>query len=201
VKRGRKANQKPDATRKLAILIMLVLAGMNGVSTENQATLKSDQIMKNEVVNVYRTESLRIQTQRDFHAPAGKVWKIIAGFNSLPDYHASIFASELKEGGAVRHITMSDEAGGGVVVERLVFFDDVNRTFSYRIIGLIDCEMAFRNYQAWVHLESTGTNSCRLHWGSSFDVEGATDAETDELARVIYKGCFDGIQRVLETRP
>ena len=31
---------------------------------------------------------------------------------------------ELKKGGAERHLTMSDDAGGGIVVERLVRYDD-----------------------------------------------------------------------------
>ena len=140
----------------------------------------------------------RVQTSHEFNFPAKQVWALIAGFNTLPDYHASITASELKEGGAVRHITLSDAAGGGVVVERLVYFDEDARIFSYRIIDLIDSDLAFRNYQARVRLIETGANSCVLEWGSSFDVEGASIAEAAALARVIYQGCYDGIQRVLE---
>lgn len=142
----------------------------------------------------------RVQTLYEFNVSAEQVWRIIAGFNTLPDYHASIIASELKEGGAVRHITLADAAGGGVVVERLVYFDEDARIFSYRIIDLIDSNLAFRNYQARVHLVETGADSCVLEWGSSFDVEGASIAETEELARVIYQGCYDGIQRVLEKK-
>jgi hypothetical protein len=142
----------------------------------------------------------RVQTSHEFNIPVKQVWALISGFNTLPDYHASITASKLKEGGAVRHITLSEAAGGGVVVERLVYFDEEARIFSYRIIDLIDSDLAFRNYQARVHLVETGANSCVLEWGSSFDVEGASIAETEELARVIYQGCYDGIQRVLEEK-
>ncbi len=138
-----------------------------------------------------------VVTSHEFKLPASAVWNLIAGFNTLPDYHASIPASRLSHGGAVRYITISDDAGGGTVVERLVNYDDEAMTFSYKIIELINCPIPFRNYQAWVKLESTGENSCKLYWKSSFNVEGATKAEAEELARVIYQGCYDGITRVL----
>jgi hypothetical protein len=139
----------------------------------------------------------RVRTSQNLDFPAEQVWELIAGFNTLPDYMAAIVGSELRQGGAVRHVTLSDEAGGGVVVERLVYFNDETRTFSYKIIGLIDCDLAMRNYQARVQLTSTGPNSCLLEWESSFDVEGASLEETEELARNIYQGCYDGINRAL----
>ena len=72
-----------------------------------------------------------VATFEEFGTPAGRVWGLIAGFNTLPDYHASIAQSVLSKGGVERELTMTDEAGGGIVVERLVFFDDENREFSY----------------------------------------------------------------------
>jgi hypothetical protein len=140
---------------------------------------------------------LRVATSAELPYPAEKVWKLIAGFNTLPDYHASITTSELLEGGAVRKIGLTEEAGGGHVVERLVYFNDDSREFSYRITSLINCRFPLRDYQAYVRLEAVDANSCRLHWGSVFTVEGATEKEGDELAKVIYQGCYDGIRRVL----
>ncbi len=142
-------------------------------------------------------KDLEVETSHEFKLPAAAVWDLIAGFNTLPDYHASVPASRLSHGGAVRYLTISEEAGGGTVVERLVNFDDEAMTFSYKIIELIGSPMSFRNYQAWVKLESTGRNSCRLHWNSSFNVEGASKEEGEEVALVIYQGCYDGITRVL----
>lgn len=138
-----------------------------------------------------------VVTSEDFPFAAEDVWSLIAGFNTLPDYHASILASELHSGGAVRDLTLSDDAGGGIVVERLVYFNDLTMTFSYCITGLIDCDLAFRNYQARVRVIPTGASACRVIWESSFDVEGATQLETEDLAKTIYQGCYDGITRVL----
>ena len=142
-------------------------------------------------------KDVHVETSYEFDLPAAAVWNLIAGFDTLPDYHAAVPASRLSNGGAVRYLTISEDAGGGTVVERLVYFDNKAMTFSYKIIELIDSPMPFRNYQAWVRLESTGKNSCKLHWNSSFNVEGASKEEAEELALVIYQGCYDGITRVL----
>jgi uncharacterized protein (DUF3820 family) len=142
-------------------------------------------------------KDVNVETSHEFKLPASAVWNLIAGFNTLPDYHASVPASRLSHGGAVRYLTISEEAGGGTVVERLVSYDDDAMTFSYKIIELIDSPMPFRDYQARVKLEATGENSCKLYWNSSFNVEGASNEEAEELARVIYQGCYDGITRVL----
>ncbi len=137
-----------------------------------------------------------VETSREFELPAA-VWNLIAGFGTLPDYHAAVPESRLSNGGAVRYLTISPEAGGGTVVERLVNYDDEAMTFSYRIIELIDSQMPFRDYLACVKLESTGENSCKLHWNSSLNVEGASKEEAEQLARAIYQGCYDGLTRVL----
>lgn len=140
---------------------------------------------------------LRVDTSQVLPLPAAAVWKLIAGFDTLPDYHASITSSELSEGGTVRKIGLTEPAGGGHVVERLVYFNDDTREFSYKIIDLIQCRFPLRNYQAFVRVEEIDAKSCRLHWGSVFTVEGATEEEGDDLAKVIYQGCYDGIRRVL----
>ncbi|NJM38392.1 MAG: SRPBCC family protein, partial [Akkermansiaceae bacterium] len=140
---------------------------------------------------------LRVETSEELPFPAEKVWKLIAGFDTLPDYHASITTSELLEGGVIRKIGLTEAAGGGYVVERLVYFNDDTREFSYKITDLIDCRFPLRNYQAYVRLETIDASKCRLHWGSVFTLEGATEKEGDDLAKIIYQGCYDGIRKVL----
>lgn len=144
-----------------------------------------------------KKKEVQVETSHEFDLPAAEVWELIAGFNSLPDYHLSVPASSLRQGGAIRYLAISEAAGGGTVVERLMYFNEETMTFSYKIIDLISSPMPFRDYQAWVKLESTGKNSCKLYWNSSFNVGSGTKEEAEELARVIYQGCYDGIQRVL----
>lgn len=170
-----------------SLLIMSLLTSSLAFGKETVANHQMEVVKK----------PLRVATSAEFPYPAEKVWKLIAGFNTLPDYHASITTSELLEGGAVRKIGLTEAAGGGYVVERLVYFNDATREFSYKITDLINCRFPLRNYQAYVRLEVIDVNNCRLHWGSVFTVEGATEKEGDDLAKVIYQGCYDGIRRVL----
>ena len=138
-----------------------------------------------------------VVTSEEFETPADRVWDLIAGFNTLPDYHAAVEASVLAKGGAERRLTMTDEAGGGTVVERLMSFDDEERSFSYRILELIDCPLPFADYRASVRLEETSPGNCGVHWGSTFRTVGATDEEASAIARSIYQGCYDGIRHTL----
>lgn len=140
---------------------------------------------------------LRVDTSAVFPLTSERVWSLISDFNSLPEYHASIISSELSEAGMVREIGLTEDAGGGFVVERLVYFNEESREFSYIIIDLINCSFPLRQYQAYVKLEDVSESMCRLHWGSVFTVDGITDEEGEAIARNIYQGCFDGIRRAL----
>jgi hypothetical protein len=172
------------------ITLLAIASGFGEQSTMPASTTMNHQL-------AVMKKPLRVETAAVFPLPAERVWKLIAGFNTLPDYHASITSSEVSEGGVVRKIGLTEAAGGGFVVERLVYFNDETREFSYKITDLIQCRFPLRNYQAFVRLETIDAMTCRLHWGSAFTVEGAGDAEGDAFARAIYEGCFSGIRRVL----
>jgi polyketide cyclase/dehydrase/lipid transport protein len=64
-------------------------------------------------------------------APADKVWQLIGGFNSLPDWLPYAPSSETTEGGRVRHVA---NPNGETIVERLEKFDNAARSYSYSII-------------------------------------------------------------------
>ncbi len=172
----------------LKIFTIMSLLTVNALPAKDAVTSHQMEVVK---------KPLRVTTTADLDFPAEKVWELIAGFNTLPDYHASITTSELSEGGVVRKIGLTEPAGGGHVVERLVYFNDDTREFSYKIIDLIKCRFPLRNYQAFVRVEALSETSCRVHWGSVFTVEGATEEEGEDLAKIIYQGCYDGIKRVL----
>ena len=154
-----------------------------------------------QVANADSSKDTGVRTSQDLNFPASAVWKLIAGFNTLPDYHASVPESRLSTDGSVRYLTISEDAGGGVVVERLKEFNDEEMTFSYAIIGLVESPLPVENYQAWVNLESTGKNTCKLYWRSTFDIpKGGTKKESEDIIRAIYQGCYDGINRVLSAQ-
>jgi len=57
----------------------------------------------------------------DIPASPDRVWQLIGGFDSLPDWIPYIPKSELSEGGRVRRLANSS---GETVVERLEAFDN-----------------------------------------------------------------------------
>src|SRR4051794_30747309 len=69
-------------------------------------------------------------------ASVEQVWALARDFDGLPGWHPAIEASTLDSGtgaevGAVRRLTLGD---GGVVVERLLRLDDVDRVCTYEIL-------------------------------------------------------------------
>jgi hypothetical protein len=63
------------------------------------------------------------------HLPADKVWKLIGGFGSLPDWLPYIPKSELADGGRARHLA---DADGSMIIERLMAFDEKGRRYTYQ---------------------------------------------------------------------
>jgi Polyketide cyclase / dehydrase and lipid transport len=67
----------------------------------------------------------------DMPVSPDRVWQLIGGFDTLPDWLPYIPTSELTEGGRVRRLT---NPNGDTIIERLVAFDDAARSYSYTIV-------------------------------------------------------------------
>ena len=121
-----------------------------------------------------------------------RVWRLIGGFGSLPDWLPYIPKSELGEGGRVRHLTNAD---GGVIVERLQSFDHDARTYSYAIE---QAPFPVTGYLSTltVHAVPGSPDTSRVEWSGSFTPTGVTDTEAEELFHGIYT---DGLAALLET--
>ena len=63
----------------------------------------------------------KVDMKIDLNVAADEVWKLIGGFNTLPDWHPAIEKSELEEEGSMRRLSL---AGGGTIVEKLDRLDD-----------------------------------------------------------------------------
>ncbi|MFD7583678.1 SRPBCC family protein, partial [Kitasatospora sp. NPDC059817] len=64
-------------------------------------------------------------------ASPDKVWNLIGGFDSLPDWLPYIPESTALEGGRVRRLRNPE---GGTIIERLVAFNEAERHYSYAIL-------------------------------------------------------------------
>ncbi|MFD6426241.1 SRPBCC family protein [Streptomyces sp. NPDC060198] len=131
------------------------------------------------------TASVRVPASPD------RVWQLIGGFDTLPDWLPYIPTSELGEGGRVRTLTNED---GGVIVERLEAFDDKARTYSYSILR---APFPVTGYLSTLAVYSDpGTEGARVEWSGTFTPEGVDDAEAVALFHGIYT---DGLAALAAT--
>jgi len=119
-----------------------------------------------------------------------KVWKLIGGFNSLPDWVPYLPSSELSEGGSVRHLINSY---GDAIVERLEAFNDKERYYTYSIM---EGPFPVTDYQATIRVkEGTDGESSLVEWSGSFTPVGVSDQETIDLFHGIFKDGLEALQQ------
>ncbi|EJL33407.1 SRPBCC family protein [Novosphingobium sp. AP12] len=117
----------------------------------------------------------------DLPIPAEDVWSLIGGFDSLPDWLPYIPKSELHEGGRVRHLANPD---GGVIVERLMAFDEKGRSYSYHIL---QSPFPQKDYLSTLTVkEGDGGNGSRVEWSGEFTPVGVSEEEVSKLFQGIY---------------
>lgn len=129
----------------------------------------------------------------DVPVSADRVWRLIGGFDSLPDWLPYIPASELAEGGRVRRLTTEE---GGVIVERLEAFDDHARTYSYSIV---QAPFPVTDYRATIAVhEVPGTPACHVEWSGTFTPVGVGDEEAIALFHGIFTDGLTALRRTLD---
>ncbi|MER8032410.1 SRPBCC family protein [Streptomyces bauhiniae] len=125
------------------------------------------------------------------HSPE-HVWQLIGGFGSLPDWLPYIPGSTLSEGGRVRTLT---NAEGDTIVERLMAFDEVSRTYTYTILKAPFPVTAYLSTLTVHPLPDTG--SARVEWSGTFTPAGVTDEEAVALFHGIYTEGLAALERTL----
>ncbi|MEU9150594.1 SRPBCC family protein [Streptomyces sp. NPDC048417] len=126
----------------------------------------------------------------DVRQSADRVWQLIGGFGSLPDWLPYITESRLSEGGRLRTLT---NAEGGVIVERLEAFDETARGYTYSIV---QAPFPVTGYRSTLQVVDRGGDGSRVEWSGTFTPDGVTDAEATALFEGIYR---DGLAALAET--
>lgn len=121
-------------------------------------------------------------------ASAEQVWRLIGGFDSLPDWLPYIPKSVLTEGGRVRRLS---NPNGDDIIERLMAFDEPSRSYTYRILT---APFPVKDYQATLSVHDDGP-SARVEWRGSFTPVGVSDQEAVRLFQGIYE---DGLSALAE---
>ncbi|NVM66732.1 hypothetical protein FHW88_005050 [Mucilaginibacter sp. SG538B] len=121
-----------------------------------------------------------------------KVWRLIGGFNSLPDWLPYIPKSELGEGGRVRHLVNPD---GGVIIERLMAFDEKERSYSYSIL---QAPFPVKDYHSTLRVK-TGADGmgARVEWFGEFTPVNTSEPEASSLFQGIYENGLNALKQSL----
>ncbi|SDR33604.1 Polyketide cyclase / dehydrase and lipid transport [Paraburkholderia fungorum] len=126
---------------------------------------------------------------------ASRVWQLIGGFNSLPDWLPFVPHSELSEGGRVRNLKTVD---GETIVERLEAFDEKGRSYSY---SFVQAPFPAKDYLATLSVQDVaGKEASVVQWSGSFTPVGVSDNEVTELFHGIYVEGLAALKQSLATR-
>jgi len=123
-------------------------------------------------------------------ASADRVWNLIGGFDSLPDWLPYIPTSTLSEGGRVRHLANPD---GDAIVERLEAFDQAGRTYTYSILQAPFPVTGYRSTLCVVELD----HGARIDWSGAFIPVGVSDEAASALFEGIYRDGLRALQATL----
>jgi hypothetical protein len=125
---------------------------------------------------------------------AASIWKLIADFNSLPEYLEAVRRSELSgEGvGSKRKLTFQD---GKVADETLVFFHpDVHRA-GYSMSD--PSPFPWKHYFAIQQLQPLGAGATHFLYTGYWQDNGGSPNEITQVLRGVYHGIFAGMARKL----
>ena len=120
-------------------------------------------------------------TSIELPASADQVWQLIGGFGALPDWLSYIPDSELSEGGRIRSLR---NPAGAAIVERLVAFDEADRSYTYAIL---EAPFPVTGYRSTLRVRENGPKASKVEWFGSFTPNGATEEEVNRLFQGIYE--------------
>ncbi|MCG8291378.1 SRPBCC family protein [Pseudomonas entomophila] len=123
------------------------------------------------------------------HSPE-QVWALIGGFDSLPDWLPFIPESLSSEGGRVRALKDPD---GNSIVERLMAFDEQQRSYSYSILT---SPFPVTGYLSTLRVKAHAQGS-QVEWFGEFTPVGVSDEEATALFTGIYEGGLQALAKSL----
>lgn len=139
----------------------------------------------------------KVHVRDSFDAPADEVWALFRDFGGVGKWAGAMVKSCTVEGegvGAVRTLAL---AQGKPLRERLVQFDDADRSFSYAIVGASDLPVDY--YVGSVKIRSEGASRSTIDWIGTFEPRGAPEADAQRIVEGIYRGGIAAIKAAVKS--
>ncbi|HEY6738108.1 MAG TPA: SRPBCC family protein [Actinopolymorphaceae bacterium] len=122
-------------------------------------------------------------------APVETVWKVVGDYGAIADWLPALASCTLEDGhgnravGSVRTLLLAD--GGGIVRERLLRLDDIERSYSY---CFVDSPFPVRSYVSTIRCSPvTDQGHTFVEWYAAFDTAATL---VDELTTTFGDGVF-----------
>ncbi|MFF2528359.1 SRPBCC family protein [Brevibacillus sp. NPDC058079] len=128
----------------------------------------------------------------EISASPDQVWKLIGGFNSLPDWLPYIPSSELSEGGRVRRL---ENPEGDVIIERLVGFNEKECHYTYSIM---QAPFPVTNYESTIRVRENGGKGTLVEWSGTFTPVGVSEDEVIKLFQGIYTDGLEALKKAFQ---
>ncbi len=139
----------------------------------------------------------------DIKASIWKVWDAVKDYDGLNKWHPMFSDDVIKSGandevGSVRTITVKD---GPSFDEELLFFDALERKFSYRVID--PAPLPLSNYVSTFEVVEGKRGYTTILWRSSFRNNSDGKMKDEEVIAFIdgaYRAGLDNLKTMLETQ-
>jgi uncharacterized protein YndB with AHSA1/START domain len=132
----------------------------------------------------------KVTVETTFTAPAEEVWRLVGGWNALPDWHPAVEASAIEEGGHKRRLMLAD---GTEITERLEKFDGEAQTYTYSIVT---SPLPLADYRSTITVRREGEKST-IEWSTSFKPVGAPETELIKSLEAFYQLGLDNLHKLL----
>jgi hypothetical protein len=123
-------------------------------------------------------------------APAEEVWRLVGGWNALPDWHPAVETSAIEEGGHKRRLKLAD---GAEITEQLEKFDGEAKTYTYSIIA---SPLPLADYRSTITVRREGETST-IEWSTTFEPVGVPETELAKSLENFYQSGFDNLRKLL----
>ena len=132
--------------------------------------------------------ALEVTKSAEIPASPETVWKTIAEFCSIGQWHPVVEKCEPSkmDGKNVRTLSLK---GGGTIKEEQTAVDDADMKYSYKIL---ESPLPVSDYKSTLQVKKSGSGS-KVTWKGTFDAKGAPDAKAEEVIGGIYEAGFKGI--------
>ncbi len=141
--------------------------------------------------NAFAQGALSASQEATFNASASDVWAHIGEFGGLHTWHPAVTVTELQgsgmDKGDIRVLTLGD---GAKITEELHDHSNDSMSYSYAIL---ESPLPVANYESTIKVESTGDDSCKVVWSSTFDAKDAMDIEAIGTIDGVYTAGLDAL--------